>query len=203
MGKTRKDAWGEGLPEETRWQLYAYTKPPTDEEREGPRLSRPWLRDFDRDVLPYLSLQGIVAPSRAGWYRFLQRMRIAEAEGVKFSVEAAKRIAEGVVAANVDARLAADYLTAKALDAATASDAASQKAAAILAAGAAKFHAAALAEEKLKLDAARQRTADEQLKLAREKFEAAERRENAARNALGDTKLTDADKLAKMKEIFG
>jgi len=48
-----------------------------------------------------------------------------------------------------------------------------------------------------------QKTKDEQLKLAREKFEAAERRENAARSALGDTKLTDADKLAKMKEIFG
>ena len=48
-----------------------------------------------------------------------------------------------------------------------------------------------------------QRTRDEALRLAREKFEAAERRENAARNALGDTKLTDAAKIAKMKEIFG
>ena len=45
--------------------------------------------------------------------------------------------------------------------------------------------------------------ADEQLKLAREKFEAAERRASAAKNALGDTKLTDADKIARMKEIFG
>ena len=53
------------------------------------------------------------------------------------------------------------------------------------------------------LKAAAQQTKDEQLKLAREKFEAAERRENAARNALGDTKLTDAAKIAKMKEIFG
>ena len=48
-----------------------------------------------------------------------------------------------------------------------------------------------------------QKTKDEQLKLAREKFEAAERRENAAKAALGDTKLTDAAKIAKMKEIFG
>jgi len=198
--KTHSNAWGEDLPEETRRQLYAYTKPPTDEEK---KAGRPWLRDFDRDVLPYLSLQGIVAPSRAGWYRFLQRMRIAEAEGVKFSVEAAKRIAEGVVAANVDARLAADYLTAKALDAATASDAASQKAAAILAAGAAKFHAAALAEEKLKLDTARQRTADEQLKLAREKFEAAEKRLAAVQGAVDAPQLSDAERVAKIKGIFG
>ena len=58
-------------------------------------------------------------------------------------------------------------------------------------------------ESELELKRKAQETKDEQLKLAREKFEAAERRENAARNALGDTKLTDADKLAKMKEIFG
>ena len=53
------------------------------------------------------------------------------------------------------------------------------------------------------LKAAAQQTKDEQLKLDREKFEAAERRENAAKAALGDAKLTDADKIAKMKEIFG
>ena len=35
------------------------------------------------------------------------------------------------------------------------------------------------------------------------KFESSERRADAAKNALGDTKLTDADKIAKMKEIFG
>ena len=60
-----------------------------------------------------------------------------------------------------------------------------------------------LHRQELKLKAAAQGTKDEQLKLAREKFEAAERRENAAKSALGDTKLTDADKIAKMKEIFG
>ena len=53
------------------------------------------------------------------------------------------------------------------------------------------------------LKAAAQQTKDEQLKLAREKFEAAERRESAAKSALDDKKLTDADKIAKMKEIFG
>ena len=47
------------------------------------------------------------------------------------------------------------------------------------------------------------RRREEQIALAREKFEAAERRENAAKAALGDTKLTDETKIAKMKEIFG
>ena len=48
-----------------------------------------------------------------------------------------------------------------------------------------------------------QGTKDEQLKLAREKFEAAEKRLAAVQGAVDDAKLTDADKLAKIKEIFG
>ena len=60
-----------------------------------------------------------------------------------------------------------------------------------------------LHRQELKLKTAAQGTKDEQLRLAREKFEAAERRENAAKAALGDTKLTDEAKIAKMKEIFG
>ena len=54
---------------------------------------------------------------------------------------------------------------------------------------------------RLSMDAGRRD--DDALRLAREKFEAAERRADAAKSALGDAKLTDADKIAKMKEIFG
>ena len=175
--KTHSNAWGEDLPEETRRQLYAYTKAPTDEEK---KAGRPWLRRFHEDVVPHLSLQGIVAPSAAGWYRFLQRMRIAEAEQARFSVEGAKRIAEGVVAAHVDAKLAADYLTAKALDASTDPRPEAQQSAAILAAAAAKFHS-----------------------LAREKFEAAEKRLAAVQGAVDAPQLSDAERVAKIKGIFG
>ena len=28
LTKTRSDAWGEDLPEETRWEIYGFTKPP-------------------------------------------------------------------------------------------------------------------------------------------------------------------------------
>jgi hypothetical protein len=200
LKKVRTDAWGEDLPEETRRQLYALTKPPTEAEK---KAGRPWLRGFHDDVRPYLSEQGIVEPSPAGWYRFLQRMRIAEAEQARFSVEGAKRIAEGVVAAHVDAKLAADYLTAKALDASTDPRPESQQSAAILAAAAAKFHSAAVAAEKLKLDAARQRTADEQLRLAREKFEAAEKRLAAVAEVTGDMKLTPEENLKELDRLFG
>ena len=53
------------------------------------------------------------------------------------------------------------------------------------------------------LKAAAQQTKDAQLKLAREKFEAAERRENAAKAAVSDAKLTEAERLARVKEIYG
>lgn len=57
--------------------------------------------------------------------------------------------------------------------------------------------------EELELKTRAQSVKEDELKLAREKFEAAERRENAAKGALADNRLTDADKIAKMKEIFG
>ena len=195
--KTNSNAWGEDLPEDTRWEIYALTKPPTKEEREA---GRAWLRDFRRDVLPYLSLRGHAAPSQSAWYRFIGRMREAEAAKTIIGVETSKRIAQGIVRADVDPRLAADMMTALSVDAAARGN---DEAARILADSAAKYHAAVLGAEKLKLDAARQKTAEAQLRLAREKFEAAERRENAAKAALGDTRLTDEAKLAKMKEIFG
>ena len=166
--KTNSNAWGEDLPEDTRWEIYALTKPPTEEEREAGRAG---LRDFRADVLPWLSLQG--APSRAAWYRFLGRMREAEAAKTIIGVETSKRIAQGIVRADVDARLAAEMMTALSVDAAARGNG---EAAKILADSAAKYHAAARDAERLRLDAARQKTAEGQLRLAREKFEAAEKR---------------------------
>lgn len=60
-----------------------------------------------------------------------------------------------------------------------------------------------LRSREVELKDAAQSTKDEQLKLAREKFEAAERRENAAKGAIADTKLTDEERVAKIKSIFG
>ncbi len=205
MGKTRKDAWGEGLPEETRWQLYAYTKPPTDEEKSA---GRPWLRNFRTDVLPYLSLQRIVAPSEAGWYRFLGRMREAEAAKTIIRVETSKRIAEGLTAAKIDPRLAADMLTALSVDeAAKPPDERNEKVMQIFASAAAMFRTTDQRERELKLKAAAQQTKDEQLKLAREKFEAAEKRLNAVQEAVKSAKASGGglseETLRKIEEAAG
>ena len=171
---TRSDAWEAKLPAETAKELYRLTKCPTEEEA---KAGRPWLRDFDRDVLPYLSLHGIVAPSRAGWYRFLGRMREEEAAQTVISVETSKRIAQGITASKIDPRLAADMMTSLSVDeAAKPAEERNEKVMQIFAASAAMFNAAAQKAEELALKGRAQETKDEALKLAREKFEAAEKR---------------------------
>ena len=198
---TRSDAWEAQLPAETAKELYRLTKCPTEEEA---KAGRPWLRDFDRDVLPYLSLHGIVAPSHATWFRFKHRMRMEEAAETVISVETSKRIAEGITAAKIDPQLAADMMTSLSVDeAAKPPEERNEKVMQIFASAAAMFKSAEQRDRELSLKAAAQQTKDEQLKLAREKFEAAERRENAAKGTIADAKLTDEERMAKLKEIYG
>ena len=166
--KLRADAWEAPLAEETRRELYRLTKPPTVEEAAD---GRPFLRDFERDVRPYLSLRGITEPSRAGWYRFLGRMREEEAAQTVISVETSKRIAQGITASKIDPRLAADMMTSLSVDeAAKPAEERNEKVMQIFAASAAMFNAAAQKAEELALKGRAQETKDAQLKLAREKF---------------------------------
>ena len=174
MTTTRNDAWEAQLSADTAKELYALTKPPTEKEaKEG----RPFLRDFDRDVLPYLSLQGIVAPSRATWFRFKHRMRMDEAAATIISVEASKRIAQGITASKIDPQLAADMMTSLSVDEAAKPDGErNEKVMQIFASAAAMFASSAQRDRELALKADKGRRDDEALKLAREKFEAAEKR---------------------------
>ncbi|MGC4068430.1 MAG: hypothetical protein QM784_28045 [Polyangiaceae bacterium] len=52
-------------------------------------------------------------------------------------------------------------------------------------------------------DRQRLKLQEEKLKLDREKFAAAQKKEQAAKKVLGDGKLTDAQKAARMKEVYG
>ena len=197
----RSDAWEAQLPADTAKELYRLTKPPTADER---KAGRPYLRDFDRDVLPYLSLHGIVAPSHATWFRFKHRMRMDEAAATIISVEASKRIAQGITASGIDPQLAADMMTSLSVDEAAKPDGErNEKVMQIFASAAAMFKTAEQRDRELALKAAAQETKDEQLKLAREKFEAAEKRLNAVQGAVDAPQLTDAERVAKIKSIFG
>lgn len=58
-------------------------------------------------------------------------------------------------------------------------------------------------ESDLALRERAQKTKEGDLALAREKFEAAERRLDAAKSAVADETLSDAERVGKIKELFG
>ena len=186
MNKPRVDSWYATLTEEQRWKLYSVAK----------RCQ--WF-EVVAHAQKEMGLEAKV--SRSGYYRWLDFMRGEESE---------RRLAQ----ARIAALEAGDLAKTVGLKDETAIAAYKSLAAEFALKSDAKtanqfmMMAMALRDRQLKsreveLSAAKQKTNEEQLRLAREKFEAAERRENAAKAALGDTKLTDKAKIAKMKEIFG
>ena len=87
-GKERIDAWGADLADDVRWEIYDSSK----------GLAWP------KGVADRLEAMGIShLPSRAGWYRFLARMRKADAarriEKIAQSVAEAQAVAELALAA--------------------------------------------------------------------------------------------------------
>ena len=183
--KTRFDAWGEDFPEEKRWEIYDNVR--------GCR--------WPKDVCDALESRGVELPSRAGWYRFLLRMRKADAgrriERIAESVAEAQSVADKH---GIKAAVFVETLKTLAIDKAMGGD---DKSATSLAAAAASIWSCAQREKEIELKHRAQETKDAALALAREKFEAAERRENAAKGAIADTKLTDEQRMAKLKEIYG
>ena len=186
MAKLRTDSWASALTEEQAWAIYAKA-------RCGAwQATAAWaVKEFGLGRMP----------SRSGFYKWVDFMR---------GEESAHRLSQAATAAAEAAALAKTQAKDDALIGAYKAMAAELALRTGSAKEAAKFvkMATALADRQLhaaelEIKERSQKTKDAQLKLAREKFEAAERRENAAKAALGDTKLTDEDKIAKMKEIFG
>lgn len=182
--KTRSDAWGEDLAEALKWELYK-------------------LDDYEAgcDRLAQLKLSGeldVEPPSRAAWYRFLTRRRAEENIGrIQGGVAEAKNIA---ATSHISDATLVDALKALAVDRATSGN---DKAGVAFVSAATSLIDRMQKERDLELKAAAQETKDEQLKLAREKFEAAERRENAAKAAVTDNRLSDTERMARLKEIYG
>ena len=202
LAKTRSDAWGEDLPEETRWEIYGFTKPP----REGDDESRPHLKSYE-DAREHAAARGITPPSRAGWYRFLARMRKAEHPRLVYRVQGAGETATDLAReAGISDATAAEAFRALSVNAAMDGD---DKGAALYANAAAKFKEATLKSNELALRERAQETKDEQLKLAREKFEfdaAKKAMELAAeiKDVAGDDSLDDDEKIQKVREaLFG
>ncbi len=158
MRNVRTDSWASSLTEEQSWQLYYKSR------------ALRWNEAADWAVKEY----GVEAPSRTAFYAWLSHMRV---------MESAHRLEQAATAAAEAAALAKTKTSDDALIAAYKAMGAELALRTGSAGEAEKFvqMAGALADrrlraEELKLKARAQETKDEQLKLAREKFEAAEKR---------------------------
>ncbi len=186
MNGIRSDSWAATLEEEQRWALYYKAR------------GLKWNEAAAWAVKEY----GIDSPSRSAFYRFLDAMRSQESahrlEQAKTAALEAAALAKGVALSDAETEEAYKRMAVE-----LALRTGSAKEAQRFVEMATSLADRRLKREEIKLKGRAQETRDEALKLAREKFEAAERRENAAKATLGDTKLTDEAKIAKMKEIFG
>ncbi len=182
--KTRSDAWGEDLSEALKWELYK-------------------LADYEAgcDRLAQLKLSGeldVEPPSRAGWYRFLTRRRAEENIGrIQGGVAEAENIA---ATSHISDATLVNALKALAADRVTSGD---DKAGVAFVSAATALIDRMQKERDLELKQRAQETKDEQLKLAREKFEAAEKRLAVTAEVVADSKLTEAERMAKLREIYG
>ena len=195
----RADSWAAPLSAAQMWAIYDFHYNPD-------RAAGKW------DVTCEWATKEFELPRRPGrqaFYKWLRSMReLAPAHRREVRETADEIAAEGAKSLSVTDEQIVAFVKSRALDAATVAKNPKEAerfiriADSLIRAGQ-KSAELRLKGEELALKTAAQQTRDEQLKLAREKFEAAERRENAAKAALGDTKLTDEAKIAKMKEIFG
>ena len=182
--KARADAWWAALSEEECWEVWEKFR----------RL--PW-----HAVAKWLREEKGLTVSRAALYRFGDWIRPQESVHRMEIGVLARREAEGLAkAAGANEDVARAFIT---MGTEVGFRTQSAEAASGWIKMAASLLAAAQKDAELRLREKAQATAEESLRLAREKFEAAERREAAAKGVIGDAKLSDGDKLAKMKEIFG
>lgn len=184
--KPRVDCWAASLSEAQLWDVYFRTK------RGRWTEVCAWI-EKELDINP---------PSRTALYEFAKRMRQSE-QGHRIEQAVIARQEAGELAKNAgqnDLDLIEAYKAMGADLALSLNDAAGATAFTKLALDLAAAHND---KATLELKAAAQATKDKQLKLAREKFEAAEKRLDSVKDAVTDSKLTPEEREAKLKEIFG
>ena len=183
MKKRRLDAWDAPLTEEQRWKAYEKSK----------GLS--WTA-----FAAWLEAEYALSPGKNAIYDWLAYMRTQEAAHRLERAIAARKELKGLSDAGALDAQTADAYMALANDAILSGD--PEKAARIVAA-AVQINAASLRLAEQRQNAERLSLQQRALDLQREKFEAAEKRLNAATEAAQDTTLTEAERLAKIKTIFG
>ena len=183
MKKRRMDAWDAALTEAQRWEAYEKAK------------GVAWTAFAD-----YAEAEYGVRPGKNAIYDWMAWMRREEgAHRLERAIAARKELKGLADAGSLDAQTADAYM-ALANDAILSGD--PEKASRIVAA-AVQINAASLRLAEQRQNAERLKLQAQTLALQREKFEAAEKRLNAATEAVQDDTLTEAERLAKIKAIFG
>lgn len=196
--QARIDAWESRLADEQQRELYRWTQTPIEDE-EG-NLRRP---NFD-ECMARVDGLGVGRPSRTAWFRFKARMEKERRLEMLYSVKGSGESAKDLTAMSpADYELAANAFTNLAIDAAMKGN---EKAVGIYSGAARHYRDMIHAGRELALKTKAQKTKDEQLRLAREKFEAAERRLAAVKDAVATAKtkggLTE-ETLKKIEEAAG
>ena len=186
MNGIRSDSWAATLEEEQRWELYYKSR------------GLKWNEAAAWAVKEY----GIESPSRSAFYRFLDAMRSQESahrlEQAKTAALEAAALAKGVALSDAETEEAYKRMAVE-----LALRTGSAKEAQRFIEMATSLADRRLKGEEIKLKGRAQETRDEALKLAREKFEAAEKRLAAVQGAVDEPQLSDAERVAKIKSIFG
>ena len=196
----RADSWASVLEPAEMWTVYDFHYNPDGGAAGKWEVTAAWAeKEFK------LSRR----PSREAFYKWLKAMKeLAPAHRREVRETADEIAAESAKSLTVNDTEIIAFAKSRALDAATVAKNPEEaerfmRMAEMFIRAGQKEAELTIKREELELKTRAQSVKEDELKLAREKFEAAERRENAAKGALADNKLTDADKIAKMKEIFG
>lgn len=187
MNGIRSDSWAAALDEEQSWALYYKSR------------ALKWNEAAAWAVKEY-GLE--TPPSRTAFYAWLRQMRGEESahrlEQAKTAALEAAALAKGVALSDAETEEAYKRMAVE-----LALRTGSAKEAQRFVEMATQLADRRLKREELKLKGRAQETKDETLKLAREKFEAAEKRLAAVQGAVDEPQLTDAERVAKIKSIFG
>lgn len=195
----RIDAWESRLTDEQQRELYRWTQTPrevkVEGEGEGKVVRRP---NFD-ECMARLDEMGVPRPSRGAWFRFKAAMQKMLREELLYSVAASSESAKDLKEMTpADYALAADTFTNLAIDASMKGN---DKAVSIYSGAARHYREMMQQEKKLDLQSRAQATKEDQLRLAREKFEAAERRLQAVQDAVDAAKGGKLDPARVADEI--
>lgn len=181
--KRRADSWDAALTEAQRWEAYEKAK------------GVAWTAFAD-----YAAAEYGIRPGKNAIYDWMAYMRRQEGQHRLERAIAARKELQGLAAsAALDAQTADAYM-ALANDAILSGD--PEKAARIVAA-AVQINAASLRLQEQRQNARRLKLQEEALALQREKFEAAEKRLDAAKAVLANDTLTPEEREARYREIFG